>query len=197
MEWDIPNWVTLVAELAFGLFISIYLYKLQEKANKSEKNILDRIKEYVIEQQKVSKSIKLASLGGITTFLDMTRDLLRGDLQELATLTSLDSQMQFVNQRLFGDTFYRHNVELIERESNVVRPFITADLYGEIQNIVARIKLLCGMHPHVLFEQRRVEEWRNISTELIPQMEELRQKILQMLMKENPELVPSEENPST
>ena len=49
---DIPNWVTLVAELGFGGVITYIVYRLQSKTDKIRAAVTDQIKEYTEGKKK-------------------------------------------------------------------------------------------------------------------------------------------------
>lgn len=197
LVWDIPNWATLVIELSLGIPIAITLFVLDRRRGLADKKILKKIEDYNEEQQKIYRSIKLNSLGKITTFFDMLISHMEGDKREIWNIETEKLKFEHINKLLFGDSWYRHIVRYIEQDLYFVRPFITAELFEEIRSTNAGIKLLCGLHDHIFFERSRITDWINTCERMIPEIQHLRKKILELLMKENPELVPSEEKPST
>ncbi|MDH5431223.1 MAG: hypothetical protein OEW78_04990 [Nitrosopumilus sp.] len=57
-EWDIPNWITLVVEIAVAIFaiaISLKFYKRGKEQQEKAKKILDRIEEFTKHETELKK----------------------------------------------------------------------------------------------------------------------------------------------
>jgi hypothetical protein len=67
-KFDIPNWMTMIAEIGIGAFIAALLYILQKKTG-------DDLREYNEEQKRLQASIKLRSLDLIENYLSMAYGL--------------------------------------------------------------------------------------------------------------------------
>ena len=58
VEWDLPNWLTLVTEVIVGIIIAIIVYRTTKKYEKQNKDTLKKIQEIEFEQSSLIKDIK-------------------------------------------------------------------------------------------------------------------------------------------
>jgi hypothetical protein len=71
---DIPNWVTLVAELGFGGVITYIVYRLQSKTDKIRAAVTDQIKEYTEGKKKHETTRKKYYLGKVNEDLKYIKE---------------------------------------------------------------------------------------------------------------------------
>ena len=78
---DIPNWVTLIAELVFGAVIAIIVYRLQSKTDDLRDDVLEKIAEatqkiddYVDEKRKLEEGRRTFILNELREHLEYIAD---------------------------------------------------------------------------------------------------------------------------
>ncbi len=54
VEWNIPNWVTLVTEVIVGIIIAVIVYRTTKKSEKQNNITLKKIQDVLDEQKKES-----------------------------------------------------------------------------------------------------------------------------------------------
>jgi len=73
MSWDIPNYVTLGAEIAVGLGIALYIHRLQSKTGKIRDDVTNQIKKYTDEQRKHQEIRKKFYIKRIKQILELIK----------------------------------------------------------------------------------------------------------------------------
>lgn len=189
---EIENWVTLIVEVAIGLFIAISLFIYQSKTSKDLRDLIDRIKtttekieKYDREQTEQIKSVKLYSLLKVQTNLSNIEDFLKNNLHQLMNLHGdLPSQEKYVTEMItrrdpWIAVISRMSEELVS-ELEVVRTHIPPTLHDSIKGCIELIQILYGLSPNFP-SVAIVDNWIHRCNSGIQQMEKIRKDIGEIL----------------
>jgi hypothetical protein len=153
---EIPNKITLAAELGTGAFIAYLLYFLQERSNKSIKDLVKELHEYNETRKKHDDSVRAPMLKRINGFLSDFKSQIEIDRD---TITNLDpsNRKELVTNWLRGyygrdpgSAFHGlEKVKELEKESIYVMPYIKGDLRVILRSIIEDIEILYGIRANL------------------------------------------------
>jgi hypothetical protein len=142
---DIPNWMTLVAEIGVGVFIAALIFILQEKTS-------DSLLAYNEKQEKLLRSLRLHSLGRIEYYLSMAQDTIDFDKDRI-TNGDETKRLNFIENLLsrHHDQFSErapHVIDQLQKENGFVRPLVArTELEDNLRAIIDKLQLMYGVPP--------------------------------------------------
>jgi hypothetical protein len=192
---DIPNWVTLIVEIAIGFVIAISLFIFQAKTSNDLKDLVNTIKQTTEEigklnkeQEKQLKSVRFHSLLKIQTNLSSLEYYLRDHLRHLKSLREdLPSQERYVADLLHPTGSWSplivYKSEELTANLQVIRAHIPPMLYDSIDSINKGIQILYGMSPNFP-DDDPVNNWRIRCNSVIERIAKIRKDISGILTAE-------------
>jgi hypothetical protein len=177
---DIPNWATLVTELAFGTFIAIFVYKLQSKTENIRSAVTNQIKEYTEGKKKHDATRK-------KYYLDKIKDNLKYIKEQNQSakniINSFKKTRRLPDKSIWLDlVMKRHEIASMCKNDEVylehLEPYLTNPQTAE--EIMAYLPVLYAPFEHWNESEFRVEAADSIIDIHLPEIE----KYLDLLSKE-------------
>jgi hypothetical protein len=145
---DIPNWMTMTAEIGVGFFIAVLVYLLQGKTSNSLLDLIRKIESYNEEQKSLLRSVRLSSLDRIEDYRSMATNVIEYDKGKV---TDLDKP----------------------RQGEAVESFMSRSIIERLQILYG----LSGSFPAIWTPTKKVENWLNVCDLASPQIERTKELI--------------------
>jgi hypothetical protein len=189
----------LAAEVGTGAFIACLLYFLQERSNKSLKDLVKELHEYNETRKRHDESVSAPMLKRINGFLSDFKSQLEIDRDRI---TNMDPsyKKELVKNWLSGyynkadlDSAFSEEEKVgeLEKESNDVIPYITGDLRKIVRSIIEDIRTLYGLRfdlsVMMITAKDPPEKWVSMSNATLSKIERAQDRINSQLQSQQSE----------
>jgi hypothetical protein len=180
---ELPNKVTLAAEVGIGAFIAYLLYYYQERSNKSLEGLVKELHEYNKTRKRFDESVRDPMIRRIDNFLSDFKEQIQIDTESIRNM-ELSNKKELVTNWLLG--YYAKDglasvfdgpdkVKNLQEESTDVIPYITGELRETLRSIIQNIEILYGIRADLsgllIANENPAERWVGMSNRTLSQIE--------------------------
>lgn len=193
---NIPNWLTMAVEIAAGISIAIFLFKLQgitdyivnqtiKKIDKTD----DSINQTITKIDQYHENIRVPSLKRIDSFLSMAWNSIGIDKDRMGSMEEETQRLNFVKNLLQRDykesafKILRYVVDQLQIESHVAKSYMDEELQHLLAKIIENIHILYGLSPKLqqVAGVENVDKWKRTCEDTLRQMEKAQKRIQEKL----------------